>query len=116
MITIADFIREPLVEVPVRDQVWSDFWTAARHRNGTPPQIGPTVTTLDGLMEAVSAGLGVAISVAPVIDMLGAAADVVFRPLPELSPLVFWVARREHDDRHHIVAFLDAAVATLQTG
>jgi DNA-binding transcriptional LysR family regulator len=115
VITIEDFLREPLVEVPVRDVIWSDFWTAANHRNGTPPRIGASVTTLDGLIEAIAAGLGVATSIAPVVDMLGATAGVVFRPIPELSPLQFWVARREHDDRSHVVAFLDAATATLQT-
>jgi DNA-binding transcriptional LysR family regulator len=114
VITIEDLIREPLVAVPVRDQVWSDFWTAASHRNGTPPQIGASVTTLDGLMEAIGAGLGVATTVAPAIDMLGAAAGVVFRPVPELSPLDFWVARRNHDDRPNVVAFLDAATTALQ--
>jgi len=114
VITIEDFIQEPLVEVPVRDQVWSDFWTAAGHRNGTPPRIGASVTTLDGLMEAIGAGLGVATTVAPAIEMLGAGAHVVFRPLPDLSPLVFWAARRERDDRDHIVAFLEAATATLR--
>jgi DNA-binding transcriptional LysR family regulator len=66
-------------------------------------------------MEAIGAGLGVATTVAPAIDMLGATAGVVFRPIPELSPLVFWVAHREHDDRPHVVAFVDAATAALQT-
>lgn len=116
VITIDEFLREPLVEVPVRDRVWSDFWTAANHRNGTPPQIGASVTTLDGLMEAIGAGLGVATTVAPAIDMLGAAAGVVFRPLPELSSLEFWVARRKHDDRRHVTAFIDAITAELRTG
>src|SRR5947209_6767208 len=51
-ITIEEFIAEPLVEVPVRDGIWSDFWTAASHRNGAPPRIGASVSTLDGLMEA----------------------------------------------------------------
>jgi DNA-binding transcriptional LysR family regulator len=115
-IAIKDFIREPLVEVPVHDQIWSDFWTAADHRNGTLPQIGASVTTLDGLMEAIGAGLGVATTVAPAIDMLGAAAGVVFRPVPELSALNFWLARRDHDDRPHVTAFLDAAIAALQPG
>jgi DNA-binding transcriptional LysR family regulator len=114
VITIEDLIREPLVEVPVRDRIWSDFWTAASHRQGTPPQIGASVTTLDGLMEAIGAGLGIATTVAPAIDMLGTAAGVVFRPVPELSPLDFWVAHRDHDDRPHIVAFVDAATAALQ--
>ena len=67
-------------------------------------------------MEAIGAGLGVATTVAPAIDMLGTAAGVVFRPVPELSPLDFWVARREHDDRPHVVAFHDAATAALETG
>jgi DNA-binding transcriptional LysR family regulator len=99
----------------VRDRIWSDFWTAASYRNGTPPQIGASVTTLDGLMEAIGAGLGVATTVAPAIDMLGAAAGVVFRPVRDLSPLDFWVARRQGDDRPYVVAFLDAITAELNS-
>ena len=114
-ITIDEFLAEPLVEVPVRDRIWSDFWTAASHRNGVPPRIGASVSTLDGLMEAIAAGLGVATTVAPAVDTLGAAAGVVFRPAPELSPLTFWVARREHDDRQHVVALIDAAASALHT-
>ncbi len=114
-ITIEDLIAEPLVEVPVRDRIWSDFWTAAGQRNGVPPRIGASVTTLDGLMEAIGAGLGVATTVAPAIDMLGTAAGVIFRPAPELSPLDFWVARREQDDRPQVVGFLEAATAALRS-
>jgi DNA-binding transcriptional LysR family regulator len=113
-VTLEDLLREPLVEVPVHDRLWSDFWTAAAHRNGIPPRIGASVTTLDGLMEAIGAGLGVATTVAPAIELLGASAGVVYRPLPELSPLDFWVARRERDERAHVLGFLDAAVAALR--
>jgi DNA-binding transcriptional LysR family regulator len=115
-ISIEDFLAERLVEVPVRDQVWSDFWTAAPHRNGTPPKIGASVTTLDGLMEAIGAGLGVATTIAPVVDTLGTAAGVVFRPVPALSPLDFWIARRSHDDRPHVLGFLDAITAASNVG
>jgi DNA-binding transcriptional LysR family regulator len=115
-LTIEEFVAEPLVEVPVRDQIWSDFWTAQSHRNGIPPRIGASVTTLDGLMEAIGAGLGVATTVAPAIDMLGAAVGVVFRPVPELSPLEFWVARRANDNRPHVVAFVEAATTALGGG
>lgn len=115
VITVEEFVREPLVAVPVSDRIWSDFWTAAEHRNGTAPQIGATVTTLDGLMEAIGAGLGVATTMAPAIEMLGAAAGVVFRPLPELSPLQFWVGRRENDERPQVTAFIDASLAELRT-
>jgi DNA-binding transcriptional LysR family regulator len=112
-ITIEELVAEPLVEVPVRDRIWSDFWTAAAYRNGVPPRIGASVTTLDGLMEAIGAGLGVATTVAPAIDMLGSTAGVLFRPVPELSPLDFWVARREQDNRPHVIGFLEAATAGL---
>jgi DNA-binding transcriptional LysR family regulator len=115
-ITIEEFVAEPLVEVPVADRIWSDFWTGASHRNGVPPRIGASVSTLDGLMEAVGAGLGVAITVPPAVDTLGAAAGVVFRPAPELSPLTFWVARREHDDRQHVMDLIDAANSALPGG
>jgi DNA-binding transcriptional LysR family regulator len=114
-VTIEEFVREPLVEVPVRDRIWSDFWTGSEHRNGTPPHIGATVTTLDGLMEAIGAGLGVATTVAPAIEMLGASAGVIFRPVHELSPLQFWVARRENDERFQVTAFINATIAELQT-
>jgi hypothetical protein len=65
-------------------------------------------------MEAIGVGLGVATTIAPAIDMLGATAGVVFRPIPELSPLDFWVARREQDDRPHVVGFLEAATTALR--
>jgi DNA-binding transcriptional LysR family regulator len=113
VVTMEDFIREPLVEVPVRDRIWSDFWTVASHRNGTAPQVGASVTTLDGLMEAIGAGLGVATTAAPVIDMLGEGAGVVFRPVPDMAPLNFWVARRRDDERAPVIAFLEAATRTL---
>jgi hypothetical protein len=45
--------------------------------------------------------------------MLGTAAGVVFRPIPSLSPLDFWVARREQDDRPQVVGFIEAATAAL---
>lgn len=115
VLTIEEFIDQPLVEVPVRDRIWSDYWTAARHRNGAPAQIGASVTTLDGLIEAIGAGLGVATSVATVVDFLGTGAGVVFRPVEGLSPLQFWVAHRERDDRRLVRTFVQAAVATLQS-
>jgi DNA-binding transcriptional LysR family regulator len=114
VLTIEDLIREPVVEVPVRDRLWGDFWMAASHRNGTRPQIGASVTTLDGLMEAVGAGLGIAVTVAPAVDLLGTSAGAVFRPVEDLSPLQFWAARRHDDDRPEVVQFLDAATTALE--
>ncbi len=113
-VTIEEFLSETLVEVPVRDKTWSDFWTAADLRGGTPPRMGASVTTLDALMEAVAAGLGVATTVTPVIDMFGVSAGVVFRPVAGLSPLQFWIGRRADDEREHVNGFIEAAVAGLR--
>ena len=113
-VTVEEFLREPLVLVPTPDQRWHEFWTAGELRNGRPPEIAATVQTLDGLIEAIGAGLGIASSVAPVIEALGPAAGVVFRPVPGLSPLQFWVARREADYREHVLNFVDQAVVALR--
>src|SRR5262249_20326266 len=95
-VTLAEFLAEPIVDVPVDDRVWRDFWTGARHRRG-PPRIGATVKSLDGLIEAVAAGLGVATTVGTAVEALGSAAGVVFRAVDGLEPLEFWVGYREHD-------------------
>ncbi len=70
-VTVEDLVREPLIDVPTRDQVWREFWPAAEHRGGKPAQIAATVQTLDGLIEAVGAGLGVAVTVEPAVEALG---------------------------------------------
>lgn len=109
-VTLAQFLAEPIIYAPVQDPVWRDFWTAARHRS-EPPRIGATANSLDGLIEAVAAGLGVAATVAPAVQALGLAAGVVFRPVDGLEPLEFWVACRQHDDRRAVRDFVETAVS-----
>jgi DNA-binding transcriptional LysR family regulator len=112
-VTLAQFLAEPIVDVPVQDQLWSDFWTAARHRDA-PARVGATVTSLDGLIEAVAAGLGVAATVAPTVEALGAGVGVVFRPVDALEPLEFWIGLRQHDDREVVRDFVEIAVSALR--
>ncbi|MBV9414530.1 MAG: LysR family substrate-binding domain-containing protein, partial [Solirubrobacterales bacterium] len=114
-VSLADFLAEPLVEVVVRDPVWRDFWIAARHRRGKPPRIAATVQWLDGMFEAIGAGLGVAATPASLVEELGSAAGVVFRPVPGLEPLDFWIARRTGDDRPQVLEFLATAEAAMRT-
>lgn len=116
VVTLAELVEEPLIDVRSMDPVNREFWFATRHRGGRPPRIGATVQTLDGLIEAVGAGLGVATTVAAVIEAMGAGAGVVFRPVPGLEPLDFWVARRIGDDRQPVLDFMDAAVAAQHEG
>jgi DNA-binding transcriptional LysR family regulator len=62
------------------------------------PRLHLTQQALSGqirqLEERVGAGLGVATTVQPAIEALGSATGVVFRPVPELSPLAFRAAHR----------------------
>jgi DNA-binding transcriptional LysR family regulator len=112
-LSLGQFLAQPIIDVPVNDQVWRDFWIAARHRD-RPPRIGASVKSLDGLIEAVAAGLGVAATVAPVVEALGASASVVFRPVIGLEPLEFWVACRERDERAEVREFVRSAVSALR--
>jgi len=64
-VTIEEFVREPLIEVPTRDARWNDYWIAAEHRGREPAQVAASVHTLDGLIEAIAVGLGAALTVAP---------------------------------------------------
>jgi len=111
-VTLAQLVAEPIVDVPVPDRVWREFWVAARHRD-RPPEVGAIVESLDGLIEAVAAGLGVAVTVAPVVEALGSSAGVVFRPVDGLEPLEFWVAWREGDPRQEVHDFVEAAAGGL---
>jgi len=112
-VTLAEFVEEPIVDVPSADAISRDFWIAAEHRAGKPPRIGATVEALDGLIEAIGAGLGVATTVAAAVDAMGVAAGVVFRPVIGLEPLEFWVARRAGDERQPVRDFVDAAVDAI---
>lgn len=110
-LSIEDLLTEPLIDVPIADRVCRDFWICAKQRGGRPPRIGATVRTLDGLLEAIGAGLGVAFTVEMAVEALGSSAGVVFRPVAGIDPLDFWVACRAGDDRPQVAAFMDAAVA-----
>lgn len=111
-VTIDELIEEPIVDVPTDDAISRDFWIAAKHRAGKPPRIGATVQTVDGIIEAVGAGLGVATAVPTVVAAMGDPAGVVYRPVIDLEPVEFWAARRADDDRRPVIDFIDAAVAT----
>jgi DNA-binding transcriptional LysR family regulator len=113
-VSLAEFLAEPLMEVVVRDPVWCDFWNAVSHRGGKPPRIASTVPTLDGMFEAIGADLGVAATTASAAEELGSAAGVVFRPVPGLEPLDFWIARRTNDDRPQVLEFLATAEAAMR--
>jgi DNA-binding transcriptional LysR family regulator len=114
-LTLNEFLDLPLVDVPMLDPVCWAFWRGDRHRNGVPPRIGATVRTIDGLIEAVGAGLGVTGTVQLAVDALGSSAGVVFRPVVGLEPLDFYVAHRTGDGRAQVMDFVATAVGAQAT-
>jgi DNA-binding transcriptional LysR family regulator len=111
-LTLEEFLGEPLVDVPMDDPVCWAYWRADRHRHGIPARVGATVRTLDGLIEAIGAGLGVTGTIEFAVDALGSPAGVVFRPVAGLEPLDFYVARRSGDERTQVLAFIDTAASS----
>jgi DNA-binding transcriptional LysR family regulator len=108
-VTIEQYVSQPIVDVPLIDQTNRDFWIDAEHRAGRPPRIGATARTLDAMIEAIGAGLGVAGTIALSVEAMGAGAGVVFRPVPGLKPLDFYVARRADDQRPQVLDFIQTA-------
>lgn len=111
-ITAAEFVAQPIVDVPLTDRVWRDFWIAAEHRGGRPPRVSAVVRTLDGLIEAVGAGLGVAVTVGPAVEAFGPATGVSFLPCPDLEPLEFSLANRSGDPSPAVASFAESVMAT----
>ena len=112
-LTLAEFLDEPLINLPSRDETFRNYWFARSHRDGSPPRFTATATSLDGMYEAIRAELGVATGIESVVDGLGADSGLVFRPVEGLEPLVFRVGRRIGDDRPEVVGFIAAAREAL---
>lgn len=108
-LTLAQFLDEPLINLPSRDEIYRQYWFASSHRDGSPPRFAATANSLDGMYEAIRAGLGVATGIESVVDGLGPDSGLVFRPVEGLEPLMFRVGRRTGDDRPEVVGFIDAA-------
>lgn len=108
-LTLAEFLDEPLINLPNRDEVWRDYWFANDHRDGSQPRFAATATSLDGMYEAIRAGLGVATGIESVVIALGADSGLVFRPVEGLEPLEFRVGRRIGDDRPEVIGFIATA-------
>jgi DNA-binding transcriptional LysR family regulator len=108
-LTLEEFLAEPLVNIPNRDEVWRNYWFAGDYRKGSPPRFTATASSLDGMYEAIRAGLGVATGIESVVAGLGADSGLVFRPVDGLDPLEFRVGKRTGDDRPEVDGFIAAA-------
>ena len=108
-VTVADVVNEPTFDFPTPDPRWRDFWMLTEHRNGRPPKIVAQFRTLDALVSAVRAGLGVHVSADSVQTLLPPGGGVVYRRVEGLRPLDHSVAWRSGDERGLVRDFVLAA-------
>jgi DNA-binding transcriptional LysR family regulator len=103
---------EQLVDEP---WPWADtdpellvFWTAVDYRGGEPARRGPKVRSMEGLIEAVRAGLCVATvprSQADASTMPG----IAFRPVVDLTPATLAIGWRTADETPVVQALVEIA-------
>jgi DNA-binding transcriptional LysR family regulator len=103
-LTLDRVLAEPTFDFTTTDRAWHDYWMATAHRGDRPPRIVAHFKTLDALVEALRARLGVHTGTRSLAELGGG--SLVWRPMPELEPLHHAVAWRADDDRAHVVEFV----------
>ncbi len=108
-ISVAEMINEPTFDFTVPDPIYRDFWMAANHRGGRPPKLAAQFRGLDGLLEAVRAGLGLNIIRERIVNTMGPESGVVFRPVNGLEPAEVCIAWLEGNDSEPVLDLVAAA-------
>jgi DNA-binding transcriptional LysR family regulator len=107
-VTLEELVEEPTFDFPTPDRGWRDFWMLAEYRGGRPPRITAQFQTLDALLAALRAGLGVHIVSLPLIESASPDSNLVWRPVPGLPPLRHYLAWRAGDNRAVLRDLFDA--------
>jgi DNA-binding transcriptional LysR family regulator len=108
-ISVADYLTEPVFDFPTPDRPARDFWMGTRHRGGRPPHFVARFHSLDALLEAARAGLGVNLIRERIVDSLGSRSGVVFRPLDNGETVEMALAWRSGDEREVVADFVAAS-------
>jgi DNA-binding transcriptional LysR family regulator len=90
------------------DPVVLAYWTCADYRGGEAAPRGPTVRSMEGMLEAVRAGLCVA-TVPRSQAQVSALPGIVFRPVADLSPARLALAWRVADETPVVQALVEIA-------
>jgi DNA-binding transcriptional LysR family regulator len=112
-ISVAEYVAEPIFDYPTPDLPARDFWMGTRHRGGRPPHFVARFHSLDALLEAARAGLGVSFIRERVVDSLGPSAGVVFRPLDNGELVEMALAWPAGDERDVVADFVAASRAAF---
>jgi DNA-binding transcriptional LysR family regulator len=112
-LTLADVVAEPTFDFPTTDKTWHAYWMLTKHRGGRAPRIVAQFRSLDALVEAMRAGLGIHCTTPQFVESLGPGSGIVWREVPGLDPLEHSIAWRRGDDRPIVQEFVAACRAAF---
>jgi DNA-binding transcriptional LysR family regulator len=90
------------------DPVALAFWTCADYRGGAPARRGPAIRSMEGMLEAVRAGLCVA-TVPRSQARVSALPGIAFRPVADLTPATLALGWRAADETSLVRALVEIA-------
>jgi DNA-binding transcriptional LysR family regulator len=97
------------------DPVAVAFWTCADYRGGAAARRGPTIRSMEGMLEAVRAGLCVA-TVPRSQAQVSALPGIAFRPVTDLTPATLALGWRTADATPGVRALVDIAREVASDG
>jgi DNA-binding transcriptional LysR family regulator len=106
-LSLEQVLAEPTFEFATGDRAWHDYWMATAHRGGQPPKIVAEFHSIDGLVEALRAGLGVHTGTRSLAESGGP--SLMWREMPDLERLEHAVAWRSEDTRPIVQGFVATA-------
>jgi DNA-binding transcriptional LysR family regulator len=90
------------------DPVALAFWTGAEYRNGAKARRGPPISSMEGMLEGVRAGLWVA-TVPRSQAQVSALPGIAFRPVADLTPATLALGWRTADETPALRALVEIA-------
>lgn len=111
-VELADLDHETHVHDDRTDERWVRWWACDPRPSGVPVRYGPTVHTLDELLEVVASGAAIAITGGSVADS-HRHPDVAFLPIVDAEPCPISLCTRT-DDPSPLVSALRRAVHAVR--
>lgn len=101
-VEIADLDGEVHVRSDAGGQQWLRWWSVDPRPSGAPVSYGPTVRTMDELLEVVASGRAVAITAATIAEYY-TRADVRYVPVVDIEPCTVELCTRAEDTHPGVV-------------
>ncbi|TKG61848.1 LysR family transcriptional regulator [Prauserella endophytica] len=102
-VVLADLDGEPHVTDDKSDEQWVRWWACDPRPSGEPVRYGPTVHTMDELLEVVARGEAIAITGGSVVDSYRHP-GVVFIPVTDVEPCPISLCTRDEEQSALIAA------------